>query len=45
MAIDYNDPGVVMEEFNVIQMMEYNEVVSELAMSGVRPPADIGDWT
>jgi hypothetical protein len=42
MAIDYNDPGV-MEEFNVIQQMEYDEVVAELAMSGVRAPADMGD--
>ncbi|KAL3769508.1 hypothetical protein ACHAW5_001241 [Stephanodiscus triporus] len=42
MAIDYNDPGV-MEEFNVIQLMEYDEVVAELAQSGVRAPADMGD--
>ena len=42
MAIDYNDPAV-MEEFNVIQTMEYDEVVAELAQSGVRAPADLGD--
>lgn len=42
MAIDYNDP-VVMEEFNMVQTMEYDEVVEELAASGVRAPADMGD--
>jgi hypothetical protein len=42
MAIDYNDPAV-MEEFNTIQMMEYDDVVAELAESGVRAPADMGD--
>lgn len=42
MAIDYNDPAV-MEEFNTIQLMEYDDVVSELAQSGVRAPADMGD--
>lgn len=42
MAIDYNDPAV-MEEFNVIQMMEYDDVVDELAQSGVTAPADMGD--
>jgi len=42
MAIDYNDPAV-MEEFNTIQTMEYDEVVDELAQSGVRAPADMGD--
>lgn len=42
MAIDYNDPAV-MEEFNAIQMMEYDDVVAELAQSGVRAPADMGD--
>jgi len=42
MAIDYNDPAV-MEEFNSIQTMEYDEVVAELAQSGVRAPADLGD--
>ena len=29
MAIDYNDPGV-MEEFNIIQLMEYDEVVGRM---------------
>ena len=42
MAIDYNDPAV-MEEFNAIQSMEYDDVVDELAQSGVRAPADMGD--
>jgi len=42
MAIDYNDPAV-MEEFNAIQMMEYDDVVDELAQNGVRAPADMGD--
>ncbi|KAL7552489.1 hypothetical protein ACHAWF_015748 [Thalassiosira exigua] len=42
MAIDYNDPAV-MEEFNSVQVMEYDEVVAELAQSGVRAPADMGD--
>ena len=42
MAIDYNDPAV-MEEFNMVQTMEYDDVVAELAESGVRPPADMGD--
>jgi hypothetical protein len=42
MAIDYNDPAV-MEEFNMVQTMEYDEVVAELAASGVRAPADMGD--
>lgn len=42
MAIDYNDPAV-MEEFTAIQTMEYDEVVAELAQSGVRAPADLGD--
>ena len=42
MAIDYNDP-VVMEEFNAIQSMEYDDVVEELSQSGVRAPADMGD--
>jgi hypothetical protein len=42
MAIDYNDPGV-MEEFNVIQSMEYDDVVFELAQSGVRAPTDMND--
>lgn len=42
MAIDYNDP-VVMEEFNLVQTMEYDDVVAELAASGVRAPADMGD--
>ncbi|EJK55688.1 hypothetical protein THAOC_24550, partial [Thalassiosira oceanica] len=42
MAIDYNDPAV-MEEFNAIQMMEYDDVVDELAQSGVTAPADMGD--
>ncbi|KAL7457508.1 hypothetical protein ACHAWC_009117 [Mediolabrus comicus] len=42
MAIDYNDP-VVMEEFNMVQTMEYDDVVAELAASGVRAPADMGD--
>jgi len=42
MAIDYNDPAV-MEEFNAIQTMEYDDVVDELAQSGVRAPADMGD--
>lgn len=42
MAIDYNDPAV-MEEFNTIQTMEYDDVVAELAQSGVRAPADMGD--
>jgi len=42
MAIDYNDP-VVMEEFNAIQTMEYDEVVAELSQNGVRAPADMGD--
>merc|ERR1712127_738498 len=42
MAIDYNDPAV-MEEFNLIQTMEYDDVVAELAQSGVRAPADMGD--
>ena len=42
MAIDYNDPAV-MEEFNTIQMMEYDDVVEELAQSGVTAPADMGD--
>ncbi|KAL3807182.1 hypothetical protein ACHAXA_006675, partial [Cyclostephanos tholiformis] len=42
MAIDYNDPGV-MEEFNAIQLMEYDDVVAELALSGVRAPVDMGD--
>lgn len=42
MAIDYNDP-LVMEEFNSIQIMEYDDVVAELAQSGVRAPADMGD--
>ena len=42
MAIDYNDP-VVMEEFNAIQSMEYDDVVAELSQSGVRAPADMGD--
>jgi len=42
MAIDYNDPAV-MEEFNTIQSMEYDDVVDELAQSGVRAPADMGD--
>ena len=42
MAIDYNDP-VVMEEFNAIQSMEYDDVVEELLQSGVRAPADMGD--
>lgn len=42
MAIDYNDPAV-MEQFNAIQMMEYDDVVDELAQSGVRAPADMGD--
>jgi len=42
MAIDYNDPAV-MEEFNAIQTMEYDDVVAELAQSGVRAPADMGD--
>jgi len=42
MAIDYNDPAV-MEEFNIIQTMEYDDVVEELAQSGVRAPADMGD--
>lgn len=42
MAIDYNDPGV-MEEFNAIQAMEYDDVVTELSLSGVRAPADMGD--
>jgi hypothetical protein len=42
MAIDYNDPGV-MEEFNIIQTMEYDDVVTELSRSGVRAPADMSD--
>jgi hypothetical protein len=42
MAIDYNDPAV-MEEFSLVQTMEYDEVVAELAASGVRAPADMGD--
>lgn len=42
MAIDYNDPAV-MEQFNAIQTMEYDDVVAELAQSGVRAPADMGD--
>ena len=42
MAIDYNDPGV-MEEFASVQSMEYDDVVAELAQSGVRAPADMGD--
>ena len=42
MAIDYNDPGV-MEEFNTIQSMEYDDVVLELAQSGVRAPTDMND--
>lgn len=42
MAIDYNDPAV-MEEFNAIQMLEYDDVVDELAQNGVRAPADMGD--
>lgn len=42
MAIDYNDP-VVMEQFNAIQSMEYDDVVEELSQSGVRAPADMGD--
>lgn len=42
MAIDYNDPAV-MEEFNAIQTMEYDDVVDELAQFGVRAPADMGD--
>ena len=42
MAIDYNDPGV-MEEFNIIQTMEYDDVVTELMRSGVRAPADMSD--
>lgn len=42
MAIDYNDPAV-MEEFTAIQTMEYDDVVAELAQSGVRAPADMGD--
>jgi len=42
MAIDYNDPAV-MEEFNSIQGMEYDDVVDELAQCGVRAPADMGD--
>jgi len=42
MTIDYNDPAV-MEEFNTIQMMEYDDVVDELAQNGVRAPADMGD--
>lgn len=41
-AIDYNDPAV-MEEFNTIQTMEYDDVVAELANAGVRAPADMGD--
>lgn len=32
-----------MEEFNAIQMMEYDDVVDELAQNGVRAPADMGD--
>ncbi len=32
-----------MEEFNAIQVMEYDDVVEELAQSGVRAPADMGD--
>lgn len=42
MAIDYNDPAV-MEEFNTIQMMEYDDVVAELAETGIIAPADMGD--
>eukprot|EP00571_Detonula_confervacea_P013751 CAMPEP_0172297994 /NCGR_PEP_ID=MMETSP1058-20130122/830_1 /TAXON_ID=83371 /ORGANISM="Detonula confervacea, Strain CCMP 353" /LENGTH=261 /DNA_ID=CAMNT_0013007223 /DNA_START=74 /DNA_END=859 /DNA_ORIENTATION=- len=42
MAIDYNDPAV-MEQFTAIQTMEYDDVVEELAQSGVRAPADMGD--
>jgi len=42
MAIDYNDPAV-MEEFNSIQTMEYDDVVEEISQSGVRAPADMGD--
>lgn len=42
MAIDYNDPAV-MEEFNAIQTMEYDDVVAELAQTGIIAPADMGD--
>jgi len=42
MAIDYNDP-VVAEEFAKVQVMDFDDVVDELLMSGVRAPPTMGD--
>ncbi|KAL7472609.1 hypothetical protein ACHAXS_012979 [Conticribra weissflogii] len=42
MALDYNDPAVA-EEFAKVQGMEYDDVVAELAQSGVRAPVTMGD--
>jgi hypothetical protein len=42
MAIDYNDP-LVMEEFNNVQPMTYEEVEEELQGSGIRPSATMNE--
>ena len=42
MALDYNDPAVA-AEFAQVQGLEYDDVVEELAKSGVRAPPTMGD--
>lgn len=42
MAIDYNNP-MVMEEFNNVQPMTYEEVEEELQAKGIRPPATMNE--
>jgi hypothetical protein len=42
MAIDYNDP-LVMEEFNNVQPMTYEEVEEELQAKGIRAPATMNE--
>lgn len=42
MALDYNDP-VVMQEYNDVQPLTYEEVEEELMMSGVRTSPDVNE--